>query len=56
MYCRYLIKVNPDSDEEYCTCEVAPKKGKLPAEVISQYCKGDYEDCQRYMYRSHLMQ
>ena len=55
MYCRYLITVDPNSDKESCTCEVAPKKGKLPAETISKYCKGAYEDCQRYLYRSRLM-
>lgn len=55
MYCRYLITVNPDSDNEFYTCEVAPKKGKLPAEVISKYCKGDYQECQRFAYRSRLM-
>jgi hypothetical protein len=55
MYCPYLIIVNPDSDDESSTCKVSPKKGKLPAEVISKYCKGGYEDCQRFMYRSRLM-
>ena len=42
MSCSYLITVDPDSENESCTCEVAPKKGKLPTEVISKYCKGDY--------------
>lgn len=55
MYCSYLITVDPNSENESCKCEVALKKGKLPAEVISEYCKGDYEDCQRYLYRSRLM-
>lgn len=55
MYCRYLITVNPDSNSETCTCEVAPKKGNLSAEMISKYCKGEYEDCQRFLYRSRLM-
>jgi hypothetical protein len=55
MCCSYLITVNPNSSNEFYTCDVAPKKGKLPAEVISKYCKGEYENCQRFMYRSHLM-
>ncbi|WP_197080346.1 hypothetical protein [Methanosarcina siciliae] len=55
MYCRYLVTANPDYDTEFYTCEVAPKKGKLPAEVLSKYCKGEYENCQRFTYRSRLM-
>lgn len=55
MSCSYLITVNPNSNNESYTCEVAPKKGKLPAEVISKYCKGDYENCQRFAYRPRLM-
>ncbi len=56
MCCSYLITVNPNSNDESCTCEVSPKKGKLPADLISKYCKGDYESCQRFMYRSRLME
>jgi hypothetical protein len=55
MCCSYLITVNPNTDNESHTCEVSPKKGKLPVEVISKYCKNDYENCQRFMYRSRLM-
>jgi hypothetical protein len=54
MKCPYLI-INPDSDNESCTCKVSPKKGELPDEMISKYCKGVYEDCQRYLYRTRLM-
>lgn len=56
MSCPYFITVNPNSDNESYTCDVSPKKGKLPAEVISKYCKGDYGNCQRFMYRSRLME
>jgi len=56
MCCFYLITVSPNSDNEAYTCEVSPKKGKLAAELISKYCKGDYESCQRFMYRSRLME
>lgn len=56
MFCPNIIKINPDSEKEYFTCSVSPKKGKLPDEVISKYCKGDYESCQRYIYRSRLME
>lgn len=55
MSCSYLITVSPNFNNESYTCEVSPKKGKLPAEVISKYCKGDYENCQRFAYRSRLM-
>ena len=55
MCCSNLIIVNPDSDNEFCTCSVSPKKGKLPDEVILKYCKGDYETCQRSIYQSRIM-
>jgi len=55
MCCSYLVIANPNSDKESCTCKVSPKKGKLPDEVISKYCKGEYENCQRFIYRSRLM-
>jgi hypothetical protein len=56
MCCSYLITVALSSGNETHTCNVSSKKGKLPAEVISKYCKGDYENCQRFMYRSRLME
>lgn len=56
MCCSYLITVSPNSNSESYICDVSPKKGKLPAEVISKYCKDDYENCQRFIYRLRLME
>ena len=55
MCCSNLITVNPGSDNEYCTCSISPKKGKLPNEVMLKYCKSDYDACQRFIYRSRIM-
>jgi len=37
-----------NSDNKSYIMRCFPKKGKLPAEVISKYCKDDYEKYQKF--------